>query len=111
MKIEQTKVSASGIMFSIKKDGEEIGRAYLYLLYNGLHSEPFGLLEDVFVEEEHRGKGLGTKLVEAVISAAKQNNCYKLFGTSRHSRKKVHDWYKKLGFYDQGLEFRMDFKK
>ncbi|MEO0537352.1 MAG: hypothetical protein AAF215_26285 [Cyanobacteria bacterium P01_A01_bin.123] len=36
-------------------------------------------------------------------------NCYKLIATSRTSRPKVHDLYQRLGFTQQGFEFRIDF--
>lgn len=108
MGIKQKEISASGIKFFIEKEGKEIARAYLFMMRNDLHEEPFGLLEDVFVEEEYRGQGLGTQLVKAVFEAAK-TKCYKLICTSRHSRPKVHELYQKLGFKNHGLEFRMDF--
>ena len=108
MEIQQKVVSASGIKFFIEKDSQEIGRATLYLMHNDLHQRPFGLLEDVFVKEEFRGQGFGTKLVQAVLEVAK-NRCYKLLATSRYSRPKVHQWYEKFGFKNHGVEFRMDF--
>lgn len=108
MEIKQKRIDASGIKFFIEKDGEEIGRATLYLMHNDLHERPFGLLEDVFVKEEFRGQGLGSSLLNAAIGAAK-NRCYKLICTSRYSRPKVHELYEKLGFKNHGVEFRMTF--
>jgi len=108
MKIKQKEINASGIKFSMEKEGKEVGRAYLFIMHNDLHEEPFGLLEDVYVEEEYREQGLGTELVKAVIRAARDNDCYKLLCTSRHSRPKIHDWYQTLGFKNYGLEFRMN---
>ncbi len=102
---------SEGFRFSIYGNGREVGRAYLFLMYNDLHQEPFGLLEDVFVEEAYRSKGIGTKLVKHVISAAKEKKCYKLICTSRYSRPQVHAWYQKLGFSTHGLEFRIDLDK
>lgn len=109
MKIQQQENTVKGIRFSIWEDDIEIARAYLYLMHNDLHQEPFGLLEDVFVKEEYRSQGLGSKLVQEVIEIAKQNHCYKLIATSRKSREKVHELYKKLGFEDYGVEFRINF--
>ncbi|HNP89104.1 MAG: Acetyltransferase (GNAT) family protein [Microgenomates group bacterium ADurb.Bin219] len=107
--ILRKKIKAEGIKFWVNNGKEEVGRAFLYLLKNDLHSEPFGLLEDVFVKEEEQKRGIGTKLVEEVIKEAKKRKCYKLIATSRYSRPQVHKWYKKLGFKDRGIEFRKDF--
>lgn len=97
------------IRLSVSENGKEAGRAYVYVLTNSLHKEPFGFLEDVFVEESYRGSGLGTKLVTQAIGEAKKAGCYKLIGTSRDSRPEVHRFYERLGFKKRGFEFRMDF--
>ena len=108
MSIRQQKLSARGIRFSFEDGGTEVARAYLYLMHNDLHDRPFGLLEDVYVDESRRGQRLGTRMVEAVTAAAKEAGCYKLIATSRHARPKVHDLYERLGFTNHGIEFRMD---
>jgi GNAT superfamily N-acetyltransferase len=110
MDIQKEEKSSKAIKLSVSKDGKEVGRMFLYLIHNGLHEEPYGFLEDVYVDEEARGLGIGTKLVLAGIEEAKKQGCYKLLGLSRYSREKVHNWYKKLGFSEHGLQFRMDFK-
>lgn len=111
MNIKQTEKTTVGIKIFVEEDGVELGRAWLYLIYNDLHPEPYGLLEDVFVNEDVRGKGVGNKLLEKVISEAREKKCYKIIGTSRMSRDIVHEWYKRLGFREYGLEFRMDLNK
>jgi len=108
MEIQQKIIKANGIILSIEDGGKEVAHAYLYILFN-LHDRPFGLMEDVYVAENSRSKGLGTKLVQELIKVAKQHDCYKLIGTSRYVRPKIHDWYVRLGFKDWGKEFRMDF--
>ena len=110
MNIHQTKAKCHGIKLFINDDsGKEIARAHLYIMHNNLHDRPFGFMEDVYVDESLRGQGFGTKLVDQIIQLAKENNCYKLIATSRHSRPKVHDLYLRLGFFDHGKEFRIDF--
>ena len=109
MKVETKEIHAKGVKLFVMKDGKEIGRAYLYLLHNDLHEKPFGFMEDVFVEEEHRKSGIGTLLVNALIEEAKKRGCYKLIGTSRYERTKVHELYTRIGFKDHGKEFRLDF--
>ncbi|MFA5211452.1 MAG: GNAT family N-acetyltransferase [Patescibacteria group bacterium] len=98
------------VRLSFSENENEIGHAYLYIIYNDLHKKPYGLLEDVFIEEKYRGSGLGTKLLIDVIAEAKKNDCYKLIATSRLEREKIHDWYLKQGFKEYGKEFRLDFE-
>lgn len=109
MKVDRQVCTAKGIRFSISANGREIARAYLYLMTNDLHDAPFGLLEDVYVDESERGSGLGSTLVKEVIAAARDARCYKLIATSRTSRPKVHELYQRLGFDKHGVEFRMNF--
>ena len=95
--------------FEYIKDEKIVGRALLFLIYNELHPEPYGLLEDVFVEEEYRGQGIGKDLVKRAIEKAKELGCYKLIATSRFERVNVHKLYEDLGFTKWGFEFRMNF--
>jgi GNAT superfamily N-acetyltransferase len=108
-KIDREERPARGIRFSIRNELGEVARAYLYVMNNDLHEEPFGLLEDVLVDESQRGSGLGTTLVKEVIAAAREAGCYKLVATSRASRPRVHELYERLGFTNYGLEFRLNF--
>lgn len=109
-KINKKKVKSYGIKFFVKKDGKEVGRAFLYIMKNGLKKEPFGLLEDLFVDEKLRGHGMGTELLKTVIAEAKKIGCYKLVATSRYGKDNIHDWYKRTGFENFGIEFKMYLK-
>lgn len=109
MNIETRVSNAQGIRISVKSDDVEIGRAYLYIMHNDLHDRPFGLMEDVYDADSHRGQGVGSELVRTVVATAREANCYKLIATSRTSRSNVHALYQKLGFALHGIEFRIDF--
>jgi GNAT superfamily N-acetyltransferase len=85
-----------------------VGWAFLIVIKNDRHNEPYGLLENVYVEQEYRHLGLGGKLVRAVIEEARRLGCYKLLATTRYSKPEVQAWYLKLGFHDHGKEFRID---
>jgi GNAT superfamily N-acetyltransferase len=107
LKIEVRK-KAYAVRVSLVYEKKEIGRAYLYVCTNDLHKEPFGLLEDVFVEEAFRGHDFGSLLVKKAVSEAKKHGCYKIIATSRKERPKLHRWYAGLGFKKYGFAFRMD---
>lgn len=90
------------------ESGREIARAYLFMPHNDLHEERFGFMEDVYVEKEHRSKGIGDAIVRKLIEVAKEEGLYKIVATSRYKRTRVHDLYIRLGFKDHGKEFRYD---
>ena len=108
MKIDRQDRTATGVRFSVSSDGREIARAYLYVMTNDLHKAPFGLLEDVHVDESQRGGGMGSALVREALATARELGCYKLIATSRISRPKVHALYERLGFEKHGVEFRIN---
>jgi len=110
MKLSKSIKPSKAIKFEIKEGKKTIGRAFLYIIKNDLHKAPYGLLEDLFVEEEYRSQGLGKKLLLRVIAEAKKRKLYKLIGTSRTFRTAVHSFYEKYGFKKWGAEFRMDIK-
>ena len=89
-------------------NGVEVGRAWLYLIDNDLHEFPYGLLEDVYVDPEYRGRGYASALVQEVVVLAERHGCYKLIATSRTERERVHRLYLELGFVRHGIEFRID---
>lgn len=91
------------------REGEEIlGWAFLIIIKNDRHPEPYGLLENVYVEIPHRSKGIGKQLIDAILSEAKARGCYKILATSRHSKPEVHALYERYGFKNHGIEFRLD---
>ncbi len=108
MEINKKEFKLKGIKFLVNIDGKDIARASLYLIKNDLHDKPYGLMEDVFVEEIFRGQGMATKLVNLIINEAKKNDCYKLIATSKQEKIKVHELYNRLGFRKMGVEFRID---
>lgn len=110
MEIKKTTKSSEMIKLEILDDDNNfIARASLFLIFNELHNKSYGLIEDVFVAEEFRGNGYGTKLIKEILILAKEKNCYKIIAQSRYLKPKVHELYKKLGFKEHGLNFRMDF--
>ncbi len=108
MEIQTQQPSANAKRLSLQQEQKEIARIWVYFIKNDLHKQPYALIEDLFVEEEFRNQGLGARMLQAAIEEAKKAGCYKLIGTSRHEREKVHQFYLKNGFKDYGKEFRIE---
>lgn len=106
---EIESVDSVSIKLIVEEDGEMQGWCYIYVLKNDLHDKPFALLENVYIDEKHRSRGLGKQLVGRAVEVAEAKGCYKIIGTSRHEKPGVHRFYENLGFRNHGLEFRIDF--
>ena len=106
--ITSQELTSTSHWFRVFEGDIVIGRARLYLIENNLHEKPYGYLEDVWVDEECRGKGIGTGLLTAVFKKAELIGCHKIVATSRNENESVHKLYERLGFKKYGYEFRMD---
>lgn len=66
------------------------------IINSGRDGDPVGLIEDVWVSEELRGKGHGKALVIRAIEIAKDYHCYKVvLQCADHNT----EFYKKCGFH------------
>ena len=84
------------ILMVVREDGRIIGMATLYIIQKlGRRSAS---MEDVIVEEGHRGQGLGTRLVSALIEEGKKRGIGSISLTSRAERVAAHKLYESLGF-------------
>lgn len=111
MEVIKRPILTYGIKYSALQNREEIGRERLFFINNDLHIELFAYVEDVFVSEQQRGKGIGTRLVNQLIHDAQSTGCYKVIACSRFENVDAHDFYEKMGFKKHGYEFRFDLKK
>ena len=91
-----------------RENGQVVGSGLIFYLKNPGHKKPFAFLEGVVVDNNHRGKGLGTALSKFAIELAEKKGCYKVIFASGMDRQNIHKFYENLGFKKWGLEFRMD---
>ena len=62
---------------------------------------PVGLrarIEDVVVDKDYRGKGIGQALIQYAVDKAKQTGCTSVDLTSRPDRVQANRLYQKIGF-------------
>jgi len=82
----------------------EIVVGYASIHYLKKITRKSGVIEDVVVKENQRGKGIGKLLVKNLIEKAKQNNCDKIILSSSEKNLK---FYQKLGFKKNEFEMIM----
>ena len=110
MIIERKELVSRSKKIILQEENQAIGRVWIYLIQNDIHSQPYALIEDLFVKEEFRGKGYGTKLLQEAVKEAKSSGCYKIIATSRSERTAVHQLYLDQNFKEYGKEFRLELK-
>lgn len=91
-----------------KENGKILGSAFLFHHKSPLHGRTYTILEDMVVDKNLRGKGVGSDLLREIVKIVKDRKSYKLIFTSGFDREEVHSFYEKHGFKKWGLEFRMD---
>lgn len=73
-----------------------VGIASVYFIQK--MGKRIGFIEDVVVDEAHRGRGIGKQLMECVIQIGKEHGATYLTLTTRPSRSAANSLYQKLGF-------------
>ncbi len=83
------------------ENNQLIATCFLTIIPNFTNQgRPIGYIENVVTDEKWRGKGVGTKLLNAAVEMAKSQNCYKVFLESGITRTGSHEFYNSLGFDD-----------
>lgn len=65
-------------------------------------------LDDLYVQENYRGKNIGAQLMSAVINLAKENNCKKMRWQVSKWNTNAQEFYKKLGAVIDDVELNCD---
>lgn len=84
------------VVRDISKEGRIIAMA-TFVIYETLLRR-VGIIEDVVVDEEHRGKKIGEWMIKRFIKLAHANNISFVELTSNPTRIAANNLYKKLGF-------------
>ncbi|SHJ91930.1 GNAT family N-acetyltransferase [Pseudozobellia thermophila] len=85
------------VLFVVCKEGDDILGIALMAMYKVI-SGYRGMVEDVVVDEAHRGKGIGRKLMEKLLEEARHRGLDEVMLFSGHHRKPAIGLYKSLGF-------------
>ena len=89
-------------------DGSVVGTFALLVMDNLAHmGTPSAVVEDVCVDEQLRGQGIGKAMMHFAMEFARQRGCYKLALSSNASREGAHEFYRTLGFAQHGLSFHV----
>lgn len=87
---------ATDLFIALADDGTIVGMSTLvtFRIPTGLRA----WIEDVVVDEEARGRGVGRVLTQAMLDRAQDRGCVTVDLTSRPSREAANQLYRRMGF-------------
>jgi GNAT superfamily N-acetyltransferase len=89
-----------------------VGYALYFYAYSSFLARPTLYLEDIFVLEEHRHRGIGRDLFVRCVAEAERKNCGRMEWSVLTWNKRAIDFYEKLGArrLDEWYYYRLDAK-
>jgi GNAT superfamily N-acetyltransferase len=89
---------AMGRLFVLRDEDQVLGMANALITVSTAEGARVVLLEDVIVHSEHRGNGLGQRLVDHVFAWAKSEGMTRVTLLVDEDNAKALDFYRELGF-------------
>lgn len=87
---------------------EVVGTLVLAVLPNLAHGgAPYAVVENVAVDEEHRGEGVSEALVREALRRAKEAGAYKVTLSSNVGRAEASEFYRSMGFEETHVSFEV----
>jgi ribosomal protein S18 acetylase RimI-like enzyme len=95
-------------LFVAIRDDRIVGAFALLIMDNlGHRGAPSGVIEDVVVDPQCQGQGIGKTMVQHALRVCREKGCYKLALSSNLTRERAHAFYESLGFERHGYSFRV----
>ena len=94
-----------GNIYVIINDNKIIGCATLIMEKKLYHQgKKVGHIEDLIINKNYQGLGLGKKLLEYLINICNNNNCYKII---LDCNKNLISFYQKVGFNNKNIQMSL----
>jgi GNAT superfamily N-acetyltransferase len=94
--------SDDGLLLAAWEDDEPIGFATLYWTFSSTHAAEAALMNDLFVADGHRGKGIGLALIEASVAAARDRGMRHLEWFTALDNERAQRLYDRIGAHRSG---------
>jgi ribosomal protein S18 acetylase RimI-like enzyme len=86
-------------VFGVRDGGELIASCTLQIVPNLTRAgRPYGLMENIVVRADHRGRGIGTAMVRDVLAQAWKADCYKVMLLTGADNQHTKHFYDNAGF-------------
>ncbi|PWK25202.1 acetyltransferase (GNAT) family protein [Arcicella aurantiaca] len=90
-------------------DNQVVGTFALLIMDNLAHiGTPSGIIEDVVVDTDFQGQGIGKSMMNFALNKGRQFGCYKMVLSSNLKRIEAHQFYENLGFEKHGFSYKIN---
>ncbi|MDH3611112.1 MAG: GNAT family N-acetyltransferase [Nitrosopumilus sp.] len=107
---KQISDSRNSILVAENDDVNVVGMLSIIFLPRLNRNDLELYVPEIIVSEKYQKKGIGTKLMEACIDLAKENQCHSIRLESGTFRKEAHQFYKNFGFESNSLSFTLNIR-
>jgi GNAT superfamily N-acetyltransferase len=103
-----SELPTNRVVLVAERDGKLLGTCTLNLIEHLAHNfARSAILEDVVVDSDARGLGIGQALIGKAVERARAWGCYKVALSSNQSREAAHRFYAGLGFKPHGVSLAL----
>jgi GNAT superfamily N-acetyltransferase len=86
-----------------------VGTFALLIMDNLGHlGTPSAIIEDVAVDPQWQGRGVGKTMMRHALQVCREKGCYKVVVSSNLRRERAHAFYESLNFERHGYSFRVN---
>jgi N-acetylglutamate synthase-like GNAT family acetyltransferase len=101
--IDKIRMDPTNFLLVYDEEGEIVGTLTLNICLQALHGiRPYGVIENIIVHENHRGKEIGRKLLQYVEDYCNSIDCHRIMILSNSSRRRAHQFFEREG-YDSSI--------
>ena len=104
-RLERLREEPQTLMLVVDIDGSVAALGGIRSEWPLEHGEPWGRLIVLVVREQHRGRGVGARLLRALEAEAASRGCVGVVLTSGNHRPEAHAFYERCGYEATGKRF------
>ncbi|GDY13323.1 hypothetical protein LBMAG53_22010 [Planctomycetota bacterium] len=99
-RIIEISKSINNYLYVVEKDNNIIiGTAFLTFCLDPMYKfAPYAVIENIIIDDNHRGNGIGRMLMLEIENNCRNNKCTKIMILSSSKRKAAHDFFTAVGF-------------
>lgn len=88
-------------------DGETVGLISLRIMSDLFHGGTTALVQELVVDEAHRGSGVGGTLLDVAVDLAFEQGCLEVSVTTGEENETAQSLYRSRGFEQDGVYFEL----